>query len=647
MRSTLTLCLTLAIACILVHPNASAQGAGLFVDGIAQSSWINLDVTPDQGTAGLRQALNTARDSYPSQPVRIRLAPGLYADNLGSEVFAQHLLRSATTPVYVVATNPAPNATQLGQGINLLGVSYVAIDGLTIGPATVGAWNGATHSAPQPLQASAGIHVAGAALNANQNAAAGGVLNTSIYGRYQPSHHIIVRNVTIQNIFELDAQSGETSIGQGMDGMKFNQVEDLWVLNNTVSQTSRHGLDNVGVHRATYSNNVIARTGGGLGIEAKGGSTDVTFDSNTFYKIRRVALGGEGTDATYYFSADGLWSYEGLRIIARNNLIIDAREAALDFSGCADCTAVANTILFSAGYKVPIDQGTVFGGDAIRVHDSTIEGTADGAGSDCQFWNGADYVTVDPCWGVGANASSPAGRVLRSSNVTVIDNVFASVNGSFSDALGGSTLPCPLNVLGGTADLHFDANYWWNGPRPLPATGCTGLPEGPHSVLSTTSVVASPGFSAYLDDSSLAVLASSAVSGLTPPASSVIVKAGIASAALTSVDRVGQTRAVPTTMGALESNATALVAISASRVFSYAQSNYSTFFAGNPTADQITYLGRHYDYRYYPATSNYLAVDTMGGIWILGPISNNAFTSVGAVESFRNAITAWEATQPH
>ena len=100
-------------------------------------------------------------------------------------------------------------------------------------------------------------------------------------------------------------------------------------------------------------------------------------------------------------------------------------------------------------------------------------------------------------------------------------------------------------------------------------------------------------------------------------------------------------------MGALESNATALVAISASRVFSYAQSNYSTFFAGNPTADQITYLGRHYDYRYYPATSNYLAVDTMGGIWILGPISNNAFTSVGAVESFRNAITAWEATQPH
>ena len=652
MRRTRSLWLSLAVsaaalAAALVHPSAQAQSSGLFVDAIAESSWIDLVLTPDQGTAGLRQALNTARDAYPNQPVRIRLTPGFYPDNLGSEVFAQRLLRNSATPIYILANNPAPNATRLGHGINLLGVSYVAMDGLTIGPQSVGAWNGATHAAPQPLQAAAGIHVAGAALNATQNAGAGGVLNTAIYGRYQASHHIIVRNMTIQNVFELDAQSGETSEGQGMDGMKFNQVEDLWVLNNTVNQTSRHGIDNVGVHRATYANNVIARTGGGLGIEAKGGSTDITFDSNTFYRVRRVALGGEGTDATYYFSEDGLWSYEGLRVVARNNLIIDAREAALDFSGCADCSAVANTILFSSGYGVPIDQGTVFGGDAIRVHDSVVEGTAQGAGSDCQFWNGSDYVTVNPCWGVGANAPSPAGRVLRSSNVTVVDNVFASVNGTFSAALGGSTVPCPLNVLGGTADLQFDANYWWNGSRALPSAGCTNLPEGPHSVLSTTAAVAPPGFSAYLDDTSMALLASTAALGLTPPASSALVRGGIAHAALTSTDRLGRTRMAPPTMGALETTPQAVVAISNARVFAYAQANYANYFAGVPAAGQITYQGRHYDYTFYPATGNYLAVDTAGAIWVLGPISNQVVLSVGTVEAYRNAITGWESLQPH
>ncbi|MFO1253128.1 MAG: hypothetical protein U1E77_18805 [Inhella sp.] len=37
-------------------------------------------------------------------------------------------------------------------------------------------------------------------------------------------------------------------------------------------QTTRHGIDNVGVHRAAFCRNLVAQSGGGLGIEAKGGS---------------------------------------------------------------------------------------------------------------------------------------------------------------------------------------------------------------------------------------------------------------------------------------------------------------------------------------------------------------------------------------
>ena len=523
-----------------------------FISAVAEAAWTNIDVTPDQGTSGLRAALNTARDSYPNSPVRIRLAPGNYADNLGSEIYAQRILRTSSTPVYVVATDRSPNSTNLGQGINLLGVSYIGIDGVTIGPSVVGAWTGSGHNAPLPLQAAAGIHVAGAAIYADQNAGAGGTLNYNIYGQYAASHHIYVTNVTIQNLFELDAQSGETSQGQGMDGMKFNQVEDLWVVNSTVTQTSRHGIDNVGVHRAMFCNNVISQIGGGLGIEAKGGSVDVIYDSNTFNRVRRVELGGEDTDATYYFSVDGLLDYEALRTIARNNLIINPREAGLEFSGCVDCSAVGNTIFYSASYQVPIDDGTVYGGDAIRVHDSQLLGASDGAGSDCQYWNGSDYVTADRCWGVGSNSPAPIGRVLRSRNVTVVDNVIASVNGTLGNSFGGSVKPCPLNVVNGTADLHFDANYWWNGANPLPTSGCSALPEGTHSVFSTTGATVTPGFGSTIIDSSASSLRASANQALKPPQGSPVVGAGIANASLSGFDRVGVPRRNPPSMGALE-----------------------------------------------------------------------------------------------
>ncbi len=499
-----------------------------FIENTPEASWVNIDLSPAQGTAAIKAALNTAATTYPNNPVRIRLAPGVYRDNLGAEIFAQRLLRNVDTPIWLVARDATPNATRLEHGINLLGVSYIAIDGVTIGPPEVGAWDASNrrHADPQPLQAAAGIHVAGAALLADQSANNGGTLNTAIYGRYEVSHHIVVRNVTIQNLFELDAESGETSQGQGMDGMKFNQVAGLLVKNSSVRQTSRHGIDNVGVHSALFTGNVIAHTGGGQGLEAKGGSRDVAVDGNVFYRVRRVALGGENTDATYYFSIDGTYTYEAQRFLLRNNLIIDPREAAMDFAGCANCSALGNTVLFSANYQVPVDEGTVYGGDAIRIHDSQLIGTQDGAGSDCQFWNGSDYVTIATCWGVGSNAPAPIGRVLATTNVTVYNNVFISTNGHFGNALGGSTQPCPLNVIDGNATRNFDFNYWYNGTQPLPASGCTALAEGPSSVYSTTEASAATGLGSSVLDGSAALLARSAMMALTPKEGSVLAGRG-------------------------------------------------------------------------------------------------------------------------
>ncbi|MBI5256545.1 MAG: hypothetical protein HY855_08605 [Burkholderiales bacterium] len=617
------------IALVLCLASAGAQAANCqdtaFVDSIAESAWVTIELSPAQGTAGLREALRTAQSRHPTQPVRIRLAPGTYADTLGTEVYAQRLQRGPAHPIWIVAADGRPNATVLGQGINLLGVSYIAIEGLTIGPPQVGTWNGQAHADPQPLQAAAGIHVAGAALDARQSALRNGQLDTSVYGRYEPSHHILVRRVTVQNLFDRHERDGETSESLSMDGMKFNQVQDLWVLDSSVSQTTRHGIDNVGVHRAAFCRNLVARTGGGLGIEAKGGSVDVLYDSNTFYRVRRVELGGEETDATYYFSADGRWDYEALRTVARNNLIVDAREAALEFSGCQDCVAVGNSIVFTTAYQPPSDGGTIYGGDAIRVHDSRVLGATDGAGSDCQFWDAAvqDYVTVDPCWGVGARAPAPVNKVLRSANLTIANNLFSAEGGSFGAGSGG-VVPCPLNLLDGNATLVMNGNFWWNGGRALPAEGCSPLPEGSASRLPVAGSGSSPITGGAVDGSSLAAMASSVLSALLPRAGSPLVGMAVAQAQQGSEDRLGAPRSGTATAGALLGSEA-----DADRLFNYAERHYPQLVPGHVTSGRLS----GYYYRYYAATQTYLAA-AGGRLYALGPAFNGQVTDLGALATW-------------
>ncbi len=598
-----------------------------FVDTIAESAWVNLELTPTQGTRGVRDALRQAQSQYPTQPVRIRLAPGAYADNLGGEIFAQRLLRSASSPIWLQATDPRPNATVLGQGLNLLGVSYLAIEGLTIGPETVGAWNGSAHADPQPLQAAAGIHVAGAAKNGRTNANQGGVLNTAVYGQFEPSHHILVRRVTIQNLFGRDERDGETSESQNMDGMKFNQVTDLWVLDSSVRQTTRHGIDNVGVHRAAFCRNVVAQSGGGLGIEAKGGSVDVLYESNTFYRVRRVELGGEDTDATYYFSADGRWDYEALRTVARNNLIVDAREAAMEFSGCQDCVAVGNSVVFTAGYQAPSAGGEVFGGDALRAHDSRVLAAPDGAGSDCQTWDetAQDYVTVDPCWGVGANAPAPINRVLRNANLTVVNNLFSAEGGSFGRG-GGAVVPCPLNANGGNAPISFNANYWWNGGQALPVAACSPLSEGAVSRFPGSSA---PIVGGALDATSTPRLTASILDALAPRAGSPLLGLAITHPSQAAYDRLGAPRG--NAVGALVN-----VDARADRVFSFAERFYPQFF---PAYVPSSVLSGYY-VRHYPAAQNYIGAAN-GRLYLLGPaLTGGQVLDYGALDGWMATVRA-------
>ncbi len=85
----------------------------------------------------------------------------------------------------------------------------------------------------------------------------------------------------------------------------------------------------------------------------------------------------------------------------------------------------------------------------------------------------------------------------------------------------------------------------------------------------------------------------------------------------------------------------ALAAVTDNQVFAYAEANYASLFSGASQSGQF----QQYNYRYYPATQNYLAVDTTKTIYILGPISNGNIQSVGPVSAFEGLIAAWEAKQ--
>lgn len=486
----------------------------LFVDAIAEADWHNIDLVPGDGMAGLRQALLAlttaglaelpADDPRRTRPVRIRLAAGTYAatDPGVGDLFFGGIHRTAANPLLIMANNAAANATVLTQGLNLVAIDFVAIDGVTVGPATVGPFNSGsqTHSGQQPLNAQAGIHVSGYVPNASASGQQGGTLDFSVFGQQHPSDNVLIRRVTIQNVFSPDAESAVLSEGSGADGIKFNQASNVWVLSSTINQASRHGIDNVAVHNAKFCNNVIANNGVGVGIEAKGGSVNVLIDSNVFVNTRRVFLGGEKTDATYYWSTEPVrsaehYTYEARNVVARNNIVVNGRETAFAFSGCHDCALVNNTVYFD--YAAGSGGRT---GHALREADTTIN--EDGASAECVSNEGGDAVEV--CWGVGAypaeftlQADNPGTeenerrmRPLTNQRNSMYNNLFINQQGFWDNmspydhnGIDSRSLPAGQS----------DYNYWFNGGQAIADGG--GLAEGTHS-LYTGAASQAPGLAA-------------------------------------------------------------------------------------------------------------------------------------------------------
>ncbi|HEY9840463.1 MAG TPA: right-handed parallel beta-helix repeat-containing protein [Candidatus Obscuribacterales bacterium] len=453
--------------------------APLFIDKI--SNWSERRVA-----GGGMDAIRRAIDGAPKdKAVRITIAAGTYT---GQCLYIENHQRNEQHPLWI----RGEGTVQLdchdgnGQAIGLENASWIALDNLTVGPASGYYGDSAVHIAGHPVE----------------------IENPARYGQYQLSHHVIVRRLTARNLNRgPDGDADPDAYESGCcDGIKVNQAEQVWLIDNQISRTARHGIDLVGVHQAAIcANRLTDMVGAGHGLEAKGGSQDILFEGNTVFRARHrgLLLGGEGTADVYMYPIGA--KFEGTHQLARNNLLIDASEGGLGFYGCQDCAAVANTVWQTQGFGSETR-------DFIRMFESILE-----AGEE---WGGARRV----------------GEMIPSRDNLVINNFFGAAEPGVTCAFEAS----PHGVAG----LSMHHNLWWNGGQPLPECGegqqsITAYPDPASSFADADPALLDPGTPSQLPN-------------LTPRPDSPLIGKGAAHRLNPSVDASGRPRPALLSIGALE-----------------------------------------------------------------------------------------------
>jgi hypothetical protein len=158
-----------------------------------------------------------------------------------------------------------------------------------------------------------------------------------------PAHHIVLRDVTFENIGN----------GGNNDCLKLSGVDDFRVENGRFSGCNKgEAIDMVGCHRGVIAGNTFTDMPG-VAVQAKGGSADVLIHGNRFSRIGERAVNAGGATGTPWFRPlDARYEAERIRIVA--NVIEDTGSAPVVFAGCSDCVVANNTIVNPGDYVARI-----------------------------------------------------------------------------------------------------------------------------------------------------------------------------------------------------------------------------------------------------------------------------------------------------
>jgi len=266
-------------------------------------------------TNGLRQALASARPG-----ARILLAPGRYEGG----IFFANLRGAPGRPILVAGADPKnPPVIAGGEtGLQLTNPAYLELRDLTF-------------------------------TGANAN-----TLNIDDGGDYdQSAHHITLRRLRIAGMVE----------GPGnRDGIKLSGVADFRVEDCRVENwgSAGQGIDLVGCHRGMFANCVIRhRTSeDGVGIQMKGGTSDIVVRGCRFYRAGARAVNIGGSTGLEFFrpplATEGSGPHAEARNVRVEGCTFVGGAAAVAFVGVDGATVRFNTIYRPQRWALRILQET-------------------------------------------------------------------------------------------------------------------------------------------------------------------------------------------------------------------------------------------------------------------------------------------------
>ncbi len=207
--------------------------------------------------------------------------------------------------------------------------------------------------------------------------------------------HIAPESTSISNIIVRNTVISDLAWGPGA-AIKINRnnsqgagVSKVYLEGNDVSEAIDNAvIDGVGVHKAVARGNWIHDNDvGSHGIFFKGGSSKILIENNLISGIRQNAalqLGGN-TGAGFFDPAHANW--EGVDQVARNNLITDFDDSAVEIRGVKRGVVVHNTIVTQSDFAIfRMSSGWTNGGGPSGNDDLTISSNVIvGTGGDPQY----------------------------------------------------------------------------------------------------------------------------------------------------------------------------------------------------------------------------------------------------------------------